>query len=40
MLETIPNKEQIESLLGRTAMKAWNKLIEFVELHYEFDLYG
>ncbi len=40
MIETIPSKEQIESLLGATAIEAWNELIEFVELHYEFDLYG
>ena len=37
MHDTIPNKEQIESLLGATAIEAWNELIEFVELHYEFD---
>jgi hypothetical protein len=37
VLETIPNKEQIESLLGETAMEAWNELIQFVESNYQFD---
>lgn len=37
MNETIPNKEQIESLLGETAMEAWNELIQFVESNYQFD---
>lgn len=37
MLDIIPTKEQIESLLGETAMEAWNDLIGFVELHYEFE---
>lgn len=36
MLETIPNIEQLESLLGETAMEAWNELIGFIDLNYEF----
>lgn len=36
MLETIPNIEQLEFLLGETAMEAWNELIGFIELNYKF----
>ncbi len=37
MLETIPTKKQLESLLGDLAISAWNELIGFVELHYDFE---
>ena len=37
MLETIHTKEQLESLLGETVILAWNELIEFIELHYDFE---
>lgn len=32
-----PTKEQLESILGNTAMSAWNELIEFIEVHYDFE---
>lgn len=37
MLETIPNKVQLEALLGKTAMEAWDELVEFIESHYDFE---
>lgn len=37
MIDMIPTGEQIESLLGGTAMEAWNDLIEFVEFNYDFE---
>ena len=36
MLQTIPDEEQLESLLGETAIEAWNELIQFVDSNYEF----
>lgn len=36
MLDTFPNKEQISSLIGETALDAWNEIIGFIEAHYDF----
>ncbi|HYE83063.1 MAG TPA: DUF3788 domain-containing protein [Clostridia bacterium] len=37
MLDTIPAREQLESLLGDTAISAWNALTGFVETNYDFE---